>query len=112
MLTMPKCYTGAMFLDAWAFPGNINSEINGSLRSWVNRQVTDIGKDWIVIVRRTSTSLGRVLPSFTKFTGVGKGDNVVPGFKDHNSYWVGASDKMYEGDFRWTDGLIFTYSSE
>nr|CAD7398368.1 unnamed protein product [Timema poppensis] len=38
--------------------------------------------------------------------------DVSPGFEDHNSYWVGASDKMYEGDFRWTDGLIFTYSSE
>ncbi|KAJ9588502.1 hypothetical protein L9F63_018158, partial [Diploptera punctata] len=34
-----------------------------------------------------------------------------PGYRDHNSYWVGASDKTYEGDFRWSDGLPFSYTN-
>lgn len=35
-----------------------------------------------------------------------------PGYRDDNAYWIGASDKTYEGDFRWSDGLPFSYSSE
>jgi len=35
-----------------------------------------------------------------------------PGYRDHNAYWVGASDKTYEGDFRWSDGLPFSYTSK
>jgi len=35
-----------------------------------------------------------------------------PGYRDNNAYWVGASDKTYEGDFRWSDGLPFSYTSK
>lgn len=35
-----------------------------------------------------------------------------PGYSDHNAYWVGGSDKSYEGDFRWSDGLAFQYTSK
>lgn len=35
-----------------------------------------------------------------------------PGYGDQNAYWVGGSDKSYEGDFRWSDGLIFQYTSK
>ncbi|XP_068083923.1 uncharacterized protein [Anabrus simplex] len=41
-------------------------------------------------------------------------DNLLlysPGYRDHNSYWVGASDKTYEGDFRWSDGFPFHYTN-
>lgn len=35
-----------------------------------------------------------------------------PGYKDHNAYWIGASDKTHEGDFHWSDGLPFSYTSK
>lgn len=35
-----------------------------------------------------------------------------PGYTDQNAYWVGGSDKSYEGDFRWSDGLTFQYTSK
>lgn len=35
-----------------------------------------------------------------------------PGYDDQNAYWVGGSDSSYEGDFRWSDGLLFQYTSE
>lgn len=35
-----------------------------------------------------------------------------PGYRDQNAYWLGATDKTYEGDFRWSDGLPFIYSSK
>lgn len=35
-----------------------------------------------------------------------------PGYRDGNAYWIGASDRMLEGDFRWSDNLPFTYSSK
>lgn len=35
-----------------------------------------------------------------------------PGYRDHNAYWIGASDKTHEGDFRWSDGLLFSYTSK
>lgn len=35
-----------------------------------------------------------------------------PGYREGNAYWVGASDRVLEGDFRWTDNFPFTYSSE
>ncbi|RZF36004.1 hypothetical protein LSTR_LSTR005820, partial [Laodelphax striatellus] len=41
-------------------------------------------------------------------------DNLLthsPGYGDENAYWVGATDKENEGDFRWSDGLPFTYSN-
>ncbi|KAM7348381.1 uncharacterized protein ACRADG_007714 isoform 6-T15 [Cochliomyia hominivorax] len=34
-----------------------------------------------------------------------------PGYSDQNAYWVGGSDKSYEGDFRWSDGLTFQYTN-
>ncbi|XP_071451365.1 uncharacterized protein [Hetaerina americana] len=34
-----------------------------------------------------------------------------PGYSEHNSYWVGASDVVREGDFRWTDGAEFSFSN-
>nr|XP_029711963.1 uncharacterized protein LOC109407380 isoform X3 [Aedes albopictus] len=34
-----------------------------------------------------------------------------PGYRDGNAYWIGASDRMLEGDFRWSDNLPFTYSN-
>lgn len=32
-------------------------------------------------------------------------------FKDSAAYWVGASDEIFEGDFRWSNGFPYTYSS-
>ncbi|XP_055525442.1 uncharacterized protein LOC129718573 isoform X3 [Wyeomyia smithii] len=34
-----------------------------------------------------------------------------PSYKDDNAYWVGASDRTLEGDFRWSDNLPFLYSN-
>ncbi|XP_054730843.1 uncharacterized protein LOC129239402 [Anastrepha obliqua] len=34
-----------------------------------------------------------------------------PGYGDQNAYWVGGSDSNYEGDFRWSDGLLFQYTN-
>ncbi|XP_062537723.1 uncharacterized protein LOC134206060 isoform X2 [Armigeres subalbatus] len=34
-----------------------------------------------------------------------------PGYRDGNAYWIGASDRVLEGDFRWSDNLPFTYSN-
>ncbi|XP_015833125.1 uncharacterized protein LOC103312261 isoform X4 [Tribolium castaneum] len=34
-----------------------------------------------------------------------------PGYRDHNAYWIGASDKIVEGDFRWSDGLPFSFTN-
>lgn len=34
-----------------------------------------------------------------------------PGYSEQNAYWVGGSDRHYEGDYRWTDGLQFQYTS-
>ncbi|XP_055617633.1 uncharacterized protein LOC129762992 isoform X3 [Toxorhynchites rutilus septentrionalis] len=34
-----------------------------------------------------------------------------PGYRDDNAYWVGASDRVLEGDYRWSDNLPFTYSN-
>lgn len=33
-------------------------------------------------------------------------------FKESAAYWVGASDEIFEGDFRWSNGFPYTYSSE
>lgn len=32
-------------------------------------------------------------------------------FKESAAYWVGASDDIFEGDFRWTNGFPYTYSN-
>ncbi|GJQ68780.1 hypothetical protein Trydic_g14718 [Trypoxylus dichotomus] len=34
-----------------------------------------------------------------------------PGYRDFNAYWIGASDRMHEGDFHWSDGLPFAYAN-
>ncbi|XP_058443100.1 uncharacterized protein LOC131425318 isoform X3 [Malaya genurostris] len=34
-----------------------------------------------------------------------------PNYEDRNAYWIGASDRTLEGDFRWSDNLPFTYSN-
>ncbi|XP_039440556.1 uncharacterized protein LOC120421415 isoform X3 [Culex pipiens pallens] len=34
-----------------------------------------------------------------------------PGYREGNAYWIGASDRVLEGDFRWTDNFPFTYSN-
>ncbi|XP_053678642.1 uncharacterized protein LOC128729018 [Anopheles nili] len=34
-----------------------------------------------------------------------------PGYKDDSAYWIGASDLIVEGDFRWNDKFSFTYSN-
>ncbi|KAF6202828.1 hypothetical protein GE061_003233 [Apolygus lucorum] len=37
--------------------------------------------------------------------------NPRPGYREENSYWVGATDRRIEGDFQWTDSLPFTYTN-
>lgn len=42
-------------------------------------------------------------------------DNLLvnsPGYNEQNAYWVGGSDRHYEADYRWTDGLQFQFTSE
>ncbi|XP_044736742.1 uncharacterized protein LOC123298714 [Chrysoperla carnea] len=34
-----------------------------------------------------------------------------PGYHDANAYWIGATDRTYEGDFRWSDGLPFSFTN-
>ncbi|XP_050299041.1 uncharacterized protein LOC126737949 isoform X2 [Anthonomus grandis grandis] len=34
-----------------------------------------------------------------------------PGYRDSNAYWIGASDKTHESDFRWSDGLSFSFTN-
>ncbi|KFB42558.1 AGAP000443-PA-like protein [Anopheles sinensis] len=34
-----------------------------------------------------------------------------PGYKDDNAYWIGASDLVVEGDFRWNDKFSFSYTN-
>ncbi|XP_066250843.1 uncharacterized protein [Euwallacea similis] len=34
-----------------------------------------------------------------------------PSYRDDNAYWIGASDKTHESDFRWSDGLAFSYTN-
>ncbi|KAL7030062.1 hypothetical protein ACKWTF_006501 [Chironomus riparius] len=31
-------------------------------------------------------------------------------YNEHVSYWIGATDKYFEGDFRWTDGQQFSFT--
>ncbi|CAG9865029.1 unnamed protein product [Phyllotreta striolata] len=41
-------------------------------------------------------------------------DNLIinsPGYRDHNAYWIGASDKTHEGDFKWSDEFLFSYTN-
>ncbi|CAH1100186.1 unnamed protein product [Psylliodes chrysocephalus] len=41
-------------------------------------------------------------------------DNLLinsPGYRDHNAYWIGASDKTHEGDFKWSDEFPFSYTN-
>jgi hypothetical protein len=35
-----------------------------------------------------------------------------PYYNDHVAYWIGASDKHFEGDFKWSDGMPFSYTSK
>lgn len=35
-----------------------------------------------------------------------------PQYNEHVPYWIGATDIHFEGDFRWTDGLPFSFSSK
>lgn len=35
-----------------------------------------------------------------------------PFYEEHTSYWIGASDKHLEGDYRWIDGTSYSYSSK
>lgn len=31
-------------------------------------------------------------------------------FRLNVAYWIGASDEIFEGDFRWTNGFPYTFS--
>lgn len=35
-----------------------------------------------------------------------------PAFKNNAAYWIGASDAQTEGEFRWSSGYPFSYSSK
>lgn len=37
--------------------------------------------------------------------------SISPFYEEHTTYWIGATDKHFEGDFRWIDGSSFSYSS-
>lgn len=32
-------------------------------------------------------------------------------FKGNAVYWIGATDEVFEGDFRWTNGFPYTFSN-
>ncbi|XP_055685615.1 uncharacterized protein LOC129791455 isoform X2 [Lutzomyia longipalpis] len=34
-----------------------------------------------------------------------------PSYSDHLAYWIGASDKNFEGDFHWSDAFPFSYTN-
>lgn len=38
--------------------------------------------------------------------------NYSASFRHNNvAYWIGASDEVFEGDFRWTNGFPYTFSN-
>jgi len=35
-----------------------------------------------------------------------------PGYAEENAFWLGASDRIREGNFHWTDGQQLSYASK
>lgn len=55
-------------------------------------------------LKLTHSSLSVIKPIFSV--------SISPFYDDHTSYWIGANDKHFEGDYRWADGSSFSFSSK
>lgn len=62
--------------------------------------------DWRIHKPSSSVGVGKLSNSFISICSPGHGNDVGA------AYWIGATDKSYEGEFHWTDSLPFSFTSK